>query len=1154
MKKFFKAVPFFIVSFFAGAQSQVNFQEEVQRIDGLIKAGEFALADTALIVLKSSLENTSLISQDTVLLYFSSNQALVSSKLGDCAETIQYSKKDQALKAKVYGEADLITLAAARNLGIYYLNCDSTTSARQVLEETLRTHKTQYDAPDEMYVRTLDDLAFTYSKLDESDLAIESYEELIKLLGDSKGAFFYNIVENYSAYLISLEKYEQAASYFNDLKDPLEGSPDYAVFLKDYYNVFVHLKDYVRALETASSIAQLCEQRPDECAQNGIEKKQFVLSGARLAMLLSQFERAKGFYNSAEVAFADSPVEYISILSEEADLFEFTGEKNLQEIKLNLSLEVHRKYDLIDSASYSRSILELGKLYTEIGQFKKADVLFSEYIGNLEEKGAAADPIQLAIAYQSLGNQRYFLQNLKDADFYLNKSKDVLVQNNLTDSEEYASTLNSLGALYESFASYKKAESNYRKGLSLTTDVSALKISLASNLANVLTITQASNDSIELLLNQAIEWQLELSGENHPLYANMLGNRGAYYQGLERFGEAQKDFDRSIKIFQYTVSEEHPQYLSALSNLGLLYSENGREQEALDLMLKAKESYEKYYSTTHPGFILNLNNLSNLYTRLEKFDEAEKLLMQLASIQVKEIKESFSYLSESEKRSFVEEKQKLLDNFKGYVVARTVNNEGSIKPEVLTKWYDLELSTKGMLLNSTKKVRDQIFNSGDEELINLFSDWTAARKQIADISSLKSENQQVNQSLVEELTAKTNNLEKEISRKSAGFSNSFTSASSSYSDISSGLSTAEASVEIIRTQVGQDAIYVALIGTSGSSAPNIFVLGKGEKLEQRAFKGYTNMISFKVEDGASFETYWKPIHQYLSANGIKKIYYAPDGVYHKISLVTLYNPSTKKYLLDELEIIQLTSTKDLLNIKNTNTSGTAQIGEVLLVGRPSYAMGSAPLISKTNTRGISAEGIADLPGTEQEINEIGDLLQKSGAKCEIRLRDDAGEKEIKKLLNRELVHIATHGFFNDKMDSDENFDPMINSGLLLAGVSNESNDDDEDGILTAYEIMNLDLSKVDMIVLSACETALGEISSGQGIYGLQRAFFVGGAETLIMSLWKVDDDATKELMTAFYKEYVKSGDKRSAFLSAQRKIRKKYKSPTYWGAFVMLRG
>ena len=137
----------------------------------------------------------------------------------------------------------------------------------------------------------------------------------------------------------------------------------------------------------------------------------------------------------------------------------------------------------------------------------------------------------------------------------------------------------------------------------------------------------------------------------------------------------------------------------------------------------------------------------------------------------------------------------------------------------------------------------------------------------------------------------------------------------------------------------------------------------------------------------------------------------------------------------------------------------------------------------------------------------------------------------------------------------ENIDPMLSSGLLLAGVSDiQTSSDEDDGVLTAYEIMNLGLTNLEMVVLSACETGLGEIASGEGIYGLQRAIFVGGTKSVVMSLWKVDDQATKDLMTAFYKNYFKSGNKRESFLEAQRKVKKKYKDPIYWGAFVMLGG
>lgn len=1155
MKRFFKAVSLSLLALSVCAQQQVDFEEEVTYIDSLIEVGNFQLADTSLSILRTSIEGTSLLEEDTVQLYFTSNQALVSYRLGNCAKTITFSTEDTKLRRLVYGDSSLLTLSAMRNLGVYYLNCDSTERAKEVLEQTIDLHTKNIGTPDEVYVRSLDDLAFTYSKLGESGKAIDAYEELLKMLGNSKGGFYIHVIENYSAFLTSIEKYEESAAFFPDLIEPMSKKEDYPTFLKDYYNVFIHLQDYVKALETASKISKFCNGKDAECQSRGIDPKEYILSSARLAMLLSNYEEAREFYTLAESEYYQDPQTYITVLSEEAELFRLVGNRALQRSKLDVLIGVHEKNDLTDSASYTRAVLQMGKLYTETGKFKEADELFSGYIEALEARGDQTDPTQLAIAYQSLGNQRYFLQNFKDADLYLIKARDLLRAEGLDQTKEYASVLNSLGALYEGLSSFRRAENSYRSALDIVSEEpSALRISLASNLANILLRNSPESDSIDLLFNQSIAWQIDLTGKNHPTYANMLGNRAVYFQSKDLNDQAEEDFKEAISVFEYSVNKDHPQYLSTVSNLGLLYQEMDRKQEALDLMLSAKASYEKYYAQTHPGFIRTLNNLANLYTTMERYDEAETLLMDLATIQVKEINESFSYLSESEKKDFVKEKQRLLDNFKGYVVARTVTEEGSIKPHVLSKWYDLELSTKGMLLNSTKKVRDHIFNSGNPELIGLFAEWTAARKQIADIQSLKNVHSSSSQSLVDSLTKNINDLEKEITRVSQDFGNSFANAAPTYNDLRLRLSPGEASLEIIRTQIEEDVFYIALIGSANNAHPEILVIGKGEELEGRSFNGYRNKITFKVEDAAAFEAYWRSIHGFLSKIGVNKIYYAPDGVYHKISLVTLYNPDTENYLLDELEIVQLTSTKDLMTIKEQPLDQAVQVEEVLLVGRPSYNIGGEAVQTNQALTRSMGQGITDLPGTEEEIMEIGQVLEKGGVRCELRLRDEASEKEVKALLNTELVHIATHGFFFDKEEKSGYHDPMINSGLLLAGVVNEQNESGEDGILTAYEIMNLDLSNTDMIVLSACETALGEVTSGEGIYGLQRAFFVGGANTLIMSLWKVDDQATKDLMTSFYKEYLKKGDKRSAFLAAQRKIKKKYKSPVYWGAFVMLGG
>jgi CHAT domain-containing protein len=197
------------------------------------------------------------------------------------------------------------------------------------------------------------------------------------------------------------------------------------------------------------------------------------------------------------------------------------------------------------------------------------------------------------------------------------------------------------------------------------------------------------------------------------------------------------------------------------------------------------------------------------------------------------------------------------------------------------------------------------------------------------------------------------------------------------------------------------------------------------------------------------------------------------------------------------------------------------------------------------------------------------------------------ETSVKRLDGQKItnLHIATHGFYwtESELNDDkelrklsfigDNDRPryvedkaMTRSGLLFAGANHVLSGQPvpegyDDGILTAKEISTLDLRGLDLLVLSACQTGLGEIK-GDGVYGLQRGFKMAGAQTIVMSLWKVDDDATKMLMTEFYKRYLSGQSKHEAFLAAQEVVRKfkgkirgedrNFSDPFFWAGFVML--
>ncbi len=178
---------------------------------------------------------------------------------------------------------------------------------------------------------------------------------------------------------------------------------------------------------------------------------------------------------------------------------------------------------------------------------------------------------------------------------------------------------------------------------------------------------------------------------------------------------------------------------------------------------------------------------------------------------------------------------------------------------------------------------------------------------------------------------------------------------------------------------------------------------------------------------------------------------------------------------------------------------------------------------------------------------------------DVYLKTDATEDKVYKLREPDILHIATHGYWSPAGENATEgyrvFNAMANSGLLFSGVINYYSSgqfpDTYDGILTAYEAQNINLENTSLVVLSACETSLGYLDAGEGVYGLQRAFRAAGAKSIMTSLWKVDDNATKDFMIAFYNKFLETKDRSAAFIFAQKTIKDKYVQPYFWGAFVM---
>ncbi len=583
---------------------------------------------------------------------------------------------------------------------------------------------------------------------------------------------------------------------------------------------------------------------------------------------------------------------------------------------------------------------------------------------------------------------------------------------------------------------------------------------------------------------------------------------------------------------------------------------------------------------------------------------AGKLFKSGLDIYLRDINEFFPFMSEKEKTDFYRTASAYFNSYFAYVLsdpyafrsggkyftpttfyidpqyadgyredlgADTVNY--SIKPSQLggepkieiqdlhiNALLDYRLQTKAILLNATAGIKKRIFESGNAGLVAEYKEWEALRLYV-----LKLRSEKAAEATLDSLQTRMNQLERRLSAQSEDFRKR-DNAVYTWHDVRRKLGPGEAAVEVIRLHhplhyqsqsvLYRDSVHYALVVVTPQTVvhPKVLLLKNGYEMENRLLTNYHNSIKYKLEDKLSYNAYWQALQPLIA--GYSKVYFSADGVYNLINLQSLQSPQA--YLLDRIDIAVVTNLRDILT--EARPAGTT--GDAWLFGDPDFALPTSPAIKTGEMPGgypqerslnmdeLFRGGVSRLPGTAAEAAEVAGVLTENGWRSNLFVSAQATEENIKQLNRAHILHIATHGFFLKERSAVEN--PLLRSGLLLAGATTAAAGRAEDGILTAYEALNLNLTATNLVVLSACETALGDVVQGEGVYGLQRALKVAGARQLIMSLWKVDDQVTMELMTHFYREYLKHGKAGPALKASQLIVKEKYKHPYYWAPFVVV--
>ena len=612
-------------------------------------------------------------------------------------------------------------------------------------------------------------------------------------------------------------------------------------------------------------------------------------------------------------------------------------------------------------------------------------------------------------------------------------------------------------------------------------------------------------------------------------------------------------------------------------------SHYGRELYAVSYAEKSCKLKAQYFGEEKPAYLQSVLDLSQLYA--ERLSKRKSRLYHNIGYRsyVELVKREFCEKSESERTMYWNTAVKYIN--KTLDVAYKTKSRAGGENSMPVAAYDALLLSKGLLLNTTLGFENYIIESGNEEAVRALQQ----KKQLASQNASQKVLDSLDYVILDAL-------------KDAGLTYNIPHLSVNWKQVQAQLGDDDVAVEFFKNT---DDEYAAVLVRKEMKTPRIVTLGKyvkqGKKLVPLHKLLKTNPIEYCTSDDA--DNLWRlskavwtdELLKYFPVTDTGKVFFAADGelLVTGIEYLPVLSPKKRKGPLapydcisDIYQIYRLSSTRELVMRDPEWANAEAVIYGGLDYGMPSedmladarrYAsMGTEQLAFRQRGEDPAARGSIDsikfLPGTKVEADSIVSTIRQSRQMSldpTLYVGQNGTEASFKALsgMRKKVLHVATHGYFYNLSDSTFNRfglgdNPLVRSGLYFAGANNKWFGEPipagvDDGFLTSLEIANLDFRGVDMVAMSACETGKGNIS-GDGVFGLQRGFKMAGANSILMSLWKVDDDATCLLMTEFYKNWMNGMGKNEALNAAKNAVRshteKGWDNPKYWAAFILLDG
>jgi len=813
----------------------------------------------------------------------------------------------------------------------------------------------------------------------------------------------------------------------------------------------------------------------------------------------------------------------------------------------------------------------LGRLYISLYNYYQAEHYLLEMKYIIENTLGKENPRYID-SLNKLGHLYISMGDFVNAEYYYIEVKHLFDNTNRTYIDEYLISLNGLGFINIVIGDYIKAEYYLLQALNIYENAtinndSDLYIKLLINLSG---LYQNTDDILkaEHFLLTAINYIEKEQGKLHFNNAIPFNNLGVLYLNRGDYSKAEQYLLDAAIIRLNTFGNLSSDYAVSLNNLAFLYKETGNYYIAEQNYLEASNILELLLGKNHIDLIRINDSIYYFYLYIMKYNNAFSIKQEINEQRAIHINQFFFSMSEHQRNLYWNRHSLDFDSTYSLSFHYPIFESNIIS-------YNNAIFTKGFLLRTTNAIRDAIYATNNQELISQFEKLRDIRQQINNLQQTGN----TNLAYIQSLEQQAEELDKSLMRYDI-FKEAIEDLNINWKDVQEKLQPNEAAIEFVSFRLYDKGwtdrtIYAALVLRPGMEAPAWVPLCEENELKEifdhltgRRPRMQTELL-YNVYGNALYSAIWQPLEKKLE--GVDTIFFSPSGLLHKVSFNAIPVGDSKR-LMDIYDLNLVSSTREVVyRNRTTQLPDSAAIYGGLFYDNPLTCRFGCCDVQPGMQEGIWSY----LSGTRDETDNIHFQLYVNNISS-VLLNEIKGDKDSFRNLdgNRTgIIHLATHGFFEDdiekKYELQERLErlgigrqvfenPLMKSGLILSGGNRAWTENPIEGLeistLYADDIARMNLLGTELVVLSACETGLGISNNSEGVFGLQRAFKLAGAQTIIMSLWEVSDRASSDFMIEFYTNWLSGMTKQEAFKKAQISIRNqsRYSSPYFWAAFVLM--